>query len=840
MDEILKLVVKLFADATQYVKVLDSAYHYTANMANRLAKMGSSASQSFFNGFQQTASRISNLFGPGFASRLANGLTSALGSASSVLGRFNPIASYSRASDAYYVANRRHEMAQKNLYDAEFRRKQARMVARTYTGLNTVRARQARRQAQAAEREYARRLIDAERHQRMRDAAYHRRSKTGVGRLFGAAGRLFGFGGGASGGGKGKGGGGGPLGALFGSGGSGGRGFGFKGGGLGFGVFGRFAGLTGGGGIGMAGGPVTAILGMIVGAGLRAASAAAKVTTAIVKEMSEWIWEGVKGAVKLGMEFERAEITFGVMTGDMKKGANLLGQIQTLATKTPYTTRELMGTGQMLLGMGVTPGSLIPTLNRLGDIAAGDTVRLHRLALAFGQVMSAGRFMGQELRQFTEAGVGVEDFARAAGMSAAQLRANMEAGTVGVDVMVKAINQLTGPGGRFSGLNEQVNKTVSGQWSNLVDQAEISLGKIGKSMFEKFDIAGILNKVTNALTPLQDMIESAMSPIADWAKRAGPTVRELAGIFGGLTGAIAETVKYIYKISPAWDGVRKFMEEISTVIIPALLAGFQEVIKTLVGFAKAFFGVLRIGSKYTGLSVPGLRASDFGAAEQSMKMIFHDMHKNPYFLTDSYTKSREKFLKYLESASDYNPQAGNMALGGVGAALAASTARQKIPIPLAISAEANNAAIAANRALSQGIDPLDKFTKTVSKLNEAYMGPKSPALGGLFGGAGLGAPIGIGAESFEQGLHTAMMDLIKSKSESQSQPAPAALRGSSESQQIINQSMQQQQDFREAFIRAYESQQKFSEEAAKQRKEHTDLLKQLVKEGKIKIVTKGT
>lgn len=41
----------------------------------------------------------------------------------------------------------------------------------------------------------------------------------------------------------------------------------------------------------------------------------------------------------------------------------------------------------------------------MGDVAAGLSVPMDRLALAYGQVLAKGRLQGGELRQFTEAGV---------------------------------------------------------------------------------------------------------------------------------------------------------------------------------------------------------------------------------------------------------------------------------------------------------------------------------------------------------------------------------------------------------------------------------------------------
>ena len=313
------------------------------------------------------------------------------------------------------------------------------------------------------------------------------------------------------------------------------------------------AGLGAGMSMGMAGGPLGVIAGGAIGAG---AGAVVGGVTGVVKMAMDLLMEGVHKAmsvveegarqiIKLGMEYERTLIKFEVLTGSKAAGTKLYGGIEKMATQTPYTAGQISSNVEMLLGYGVKPDQALPAARRIGDIAAGDVQKYQRLALAFGQVTSQGRLMGAELRQFSEAGVGAADFAETYGKSVFQLKQDMEAGIVPASVMVKTIQRLTSEGGRFFEMNERVSKSVEGRWNALVGTAEMAGRRIGKALFERFDVAGKLNtgvgllegwigtggidKMVDKIEKLGKNLYDAIVPTLDYAF---DVVQQIVGTFG--------------------------------------------------------------------------------------------------------------------------------------------------------------------------------------------------------------------------------------------------------------------------------------------------------------------
>ena len=194
-------------------------------------------------------------------------------------------------------------------------------------------------------------------------------------------------------------------------------------------------------------------------------------------------------------------------TEDAKKlGKQLLDDITALAVATPYATEELIAAGRTLVGYGVSVENLLPTLNAVGEVVAGvggDLVKLQRITLAYGQVISKNKFYAQELRQFTESGVGAKDFADTLGVSVKEFLALMEAGQVGSDVVVKAFQRMTGEGGKFNGLMKDLMKTPAGRSNAVKESLQIQLRELGRRAWEGLEGGGFWGEVGRLMKDMQ-------------------------------------------------------------------------------------------------------------------------------------------------------------------------------------------------------------------------------------------------------------------------------------------------------------------------------------------------
>ena len=103
--------------------------------------------------------------------------------------------------------------------------------------------------------------------------------------------------------------------------------------------------------------------------------------------------------------FEVQKMALSSMLQDMNKANEIFATLRQNALESPYTFQDLTKFAKQLVAFNIPTDEIVETEKRLADVAAGLGVDMGRIILAYGQVKAAGALKGQELRQFTEAGV---------------------------------------------------------------------------------------------------------------------------------------------------------------------------------------------------------------------------------------------------------------------------------------------------------------------------------------------------------------------------------------------------------------------------------------------------
>ncbi|WP_192825326.1 tape measure protein [Rufibacter sp. LB8] len=154
---------------------------------------------------------------------------------------------------------------------------------------------------------------------------------------------------------------------------------------------------------------------------------------------------GLGGMVIMGMEKQMTDKRFEVMAGK-EQGGQLSRNLTQFAESTMYG-KEVFGAAQTMLSFGVSAKAVMPSVEKLGDIAGGNKDRLQSLALAFSQTAATGRLMGQDLLQFVNAGFNpLQEISKRTGKSMGDLKKEMEAGKISFLDVANSIDTATGKG----------------------------------------------------------------------------------------------------------------------------------------------------------------------------------------------------------------------------------------------------------------------------------------------------------------------------------------------------------------------------------------------------------
>lgn len=187
-------------------------------------------------------------------------------------------------------------------------------------------------------------------------------------------------------------------------------------------------------------------------------------------------------ALKQGFAREQVQVAFDVLIGNKDASGKLLSEIKQFGMLTPYMTEDLQESAKMMLSFGIASEKIMPNLKAMGDIAMGDKNKMNALTLAFSQMTSTGKLMGQDLLQMINAGFNpLTEISRTSGKSVAVLKDEMSKGKLTAEMVTQAFYSATQAGGQFYGMTEKMGQSKAGKWSTLV-------GKGYERLLQLYDI----------------------------------------------------------------------------------------------------------------------------------------------------------------------------------------------------------------------------------------------------------------------------------------------------------------------------------------------------------------
>lgn len=217
----------------------------------------------------------------------------------------------------------------------------------------------------------------------------------------------------------------------------------------------------------------------------------------------------VRGLYTIGGEFQKQRIALTSILGDSMKAETIFNRIKDLAVVSPFQFKELASYTKQLSAYSIPYEELYDTTKRLADISAGVGVDMGRIILAYGQVRSAAFLRGQELKQFTEAGIPLVDelakrFTKLTGVvtSAGDVFDKISRKEVSFGMVKDVLWELTDEGGKFYNMQEALAESLASKWSNLQDAWDVMMADIAEGN------SGVLSDSLELLTDLMNHWEA--------------------------------------------------------------------------------------------------------------------------------------------------------------------------------------------------------------------------------------------------------------------------------------------------------------------------------------------
>jgi tape measure domain-containing protein len=242
-------------------------------------------------------------------------------------------------------------------------------------------------------------------------------------------------------------------------------------------------------------------------------------------------------------EIETQTRSLQVLTGSTEKAGQIVKELQDLGAVTPFTSSELIDSAKRLQAFGVETNKVVETTRRLADVSGATGAELQGLVTAYGQVQAKGRLQGEELLQFQERGVALQQVLREEyNLSGEEFQDALEKGRISAQAVEYAIQKLTSAGGKYADGAVAQSDTLAGRLSTLQDAVQNLASRLGSILAPAMqsilglaiDIANQVNNVFETILLQRQLGANLSAQQRDRLfKQAGQEAEQIAKLRGG-------------------------------------------------------------------------------------------------------------------------------------------------------------------------------------------------------------------------------------------------------------------------------------------------------------------
>lgn len=311
--------------------------------------------------------------------------------------------------------------------------------------------------------------------------------------------------------------------------------------------------------------------------------------------------QAFQSAVGSSLEFEQQQANIKtLLNGDAEATSKLVSQIKDYSKATTYDTSGLVDAQKTMMAFGLDAEYAFGKLKNIGDIALGDQQHMQQLTLAFSQMSSTGKLMGQDFNQMVNAGFNpLEVISQKTGKSIGELREEMGKGAISAEMVAQAFEWATEEGGRFHDGAAAASETTAGKIARMnktIDDLKIKLfeatggatawvAELGKMAKPLSDIAPLfrgLGSVIKKFAVSSSISFAAFAASAKAACKAVGTAIKNIPIIGWIAAAVSAVVAAVTILWNKSEGFRRLVMG-TWEAIKAVLSNVWTVIKNVFG-----------------------------------------------------------------------------------------------------------------------------------------------------------------------------------------------------------------------------------------------------------------
>ena len=293
---------------------------------------------------------------------------------------------------------------------------------------------------------------------------------------------------------------------------------------------------------------------------------------------------GAVAGMKYNASIETYQTSFEVMTGSAEKAAEVIERLKKVGAETPFELPDLADTTQLLMNYGLTADEAMDKMMMLGDISQGSADKMSRIAMAYGQMSSAGKVQLEDVKQMIEAGFNpLQEISESTGESMSSLYDRISKGTLSVDEITESMERATSAGGKYYQSMQKQSQTFSGMISTLKDNAQQLLGDVVQPISDNM-VSTLLPAAIDAIDQLSTAFETQG---VDGLIQAGSQV--IANLLTGVTQALPDLVTTAVQIIQSLvDALNANLPQITAAagqILLSLITGISQLLPSIAELA---------------------------------------------------------------------------------------------------------------------------------------------------------------------------------------------------------------------------------------------------------------
>jgi tape measure domain-containing protein len=317
------------------------------------------------------------------------------------------------------------------------------------------------------------------------------------------------------------------------------------------------------------------------------------------------------GALKAGMELERLQIQFGIITGSAKEAARMLDALRQMSQTSVFDFKVLAEAAAMLgsqiRAAGGDVQQVIPFLQRIQALAVafGQTTpeALEGIVRAFSQIIAKGRVQMEELMQLSERMIPAQQLlAKGLGLTAEQLA---KIGELGIPA-AKAINAIFAEAER-QGILKRASEiqTFAAAFSTLRQTVWEAMGRIGLAIGQ-----AVQGPMWELIKRLQELMQSEAFKV--FAQRIAEAAANGVRFLTNLVNKIHELMETFRQL-PTWaqKGLAALM--VNGPIVLAAVAGITKLTSAVLGLVRVLSVDLVIAAGKAASAIRNITILSWGA-----------------------------------------------------------------------------------------------------------------------------------------------------------------------------------------------------------------------------------